>query len=65
VAAAAGYRSCPIAPLLPYMWRWRDEISGYEATYVALAATRHITLVTADARLARAASRHCRVELAA
>jgi predicted nucleic acid-binding protein len=60
-----GIDHVPIAPLLPYMWRWRDEISGYDATYVALAATRHITLITADARLARAATRHCRVELAA
>ena len=54
-----------VATLLPYVWRWRAEISGYAAAYVALAATRGLTLVTADGRLARAATRHCRVELAA
>jgi predicted nucleic acid-binding protein len=47
------------------MWRCKDEISGYDSAYVALAATRQITLVTADARVARAATRHCRVELVA
>jgi predicted nucleic acid-binding protein len=60
-----GIDHVPVTTLLPYMWRWRDEISGYDSAYVALAATRHITLVTADGRLARAATRHCPVELAA
>jgi predicted nucleic acid-binding protein len=60
-----GIDHVPVTTLLPYMWRWKDEISGYDSAYVALAATRQITLVTADARLARAATRHCRVELAA
>jgi predicted nucleic acid-binding protein len=54
-----------VGTLLPYMWRCRDEISAYDSAYVALAATRRVMLVTADARLARAATRHCAVELAA
>ena len=50
---------------MPYIWRWKDQISGYDSAYVALAATRRITLVTADCRLARAGTGHCRVELTA
>ncbi len=60
-----GVDHVPVATLLPYMWRWKDQISGYDSAYVALAATRQITLVTADGRVARAATGHCRVELTA
>jgi predicted nucleic acid-binding protein len=60
-----GIDHVPVSALLPYMWQWKDQISGYGAAYVALAATRHLTLITADARLARTATRHCRVELVA
>lgn len=51
--------------LLPRMWQLRNAVSGYDAAYVALAEIRGLTLVTADARLARAATTYCRVELAA
>jgi predicted nucleic acid-binding protein len=60
-----GIDHVPVATLLPHMWQWKSEISGYNAAYVALAAVRGLTLITADRRLARAATRHCRVELAA
>lgn len=49
--------------LLPRMWQMRENISAYDAPYVALAEARAITLVTADRRLARAAAEYCRVEL--
>jgi predicted nucleic acid-binding protein len=49
--------------LLPRMWQLRAGISGYDAAYVALAEARRLALVTADRRLARAATGHCRVEL--
>ena len=49
--------------LLTRMWQFRDTISGNDAPYVALAEARGITLVTSDARLARAATAFCRVEL--
>jgi predicted nucleic acid-binding protein len=45
------------------MWRVKDRIGAYAAAYVAVAATRQLTLVTADARLARAATGYCAVEL--
>jgi predicted nucleic acid-binding protein len=54
----------PLDPLLPRMWQLRENISGYDAAYVALAEARQLTLVTADRRLARAAVEYCRVELA-
>lgn len=48
--------------LLPQMWQLREEVSGYDAAYVVLARQRGLTLVTADGRLARTATRYCRVE---
>ena len=60
-----GIDHVPVATLLPHMWQWKSEISGYDAAYVALAAIRGLPLITADRRLARAATRHCHVELAA
>lgn len=49
--------------LLAQMWQMRATLSAYDAPYVALAAARDVTLVTSDARLARTATAHCRVEL--
>lgn len=49
--------------LLPRMWDLRANVSGYDAAYVVLAGQRALTLVTADASLARAATPYCRVEL--
>jgi predicted nucleic acid-binding protein len=51
--------------LLPRMWELRAAISGSDAAYVALAETREVPLVTSDARLARAATAYCKVELVA
>jgi predicted nucleic acid-binding protein len=50
--------------LLARMWQIRGSISGYDAAYVALAEARNLTLATADAKLAKAATAYCRVELA-
>jgi len=59
-----GIETVPLEPLLMRMWQLRDSISGYDAAYVALAEKRDVTLVTADARLAKTATSFCRVELA-
>lgn len=58
-----GIDHVPLDGLLARMWRMRENISGYDGAYVALAQARELTLVTSDARLARAAISHCRVEL--
>jgi predicted nucleic acid-binding protein len=59
-----GIDHVPLDSLLPRMWQLRSTVSGYDAPYVALAEARALTLVTSDARLARTATRYCRVELA-
>lgn len=60
-----GVDTVPIDDLLTRMWQVRANISAYDAPYVALAERRALTLVTADGKLARAASAYCRVELVA
>ena len=50
-----------IHPLLGRTWELRDNLSSYDASYVALAETLGCALVTADARLSRAASVGCPV----
>lgn len=42
-------------PLTPAVWGLRHNLSSYDATYVALAQALEACLVTADARLAKAA----------
>lgn len=45
------------------IWELRDHLSAYDASFVALAETLDATLVTVDARLARAAGHEARIEL--
>ncbi len=46
------------------MWALRHNLSAYDATYVALAEmTRATSLLTTDARLARASGIRCAVQL--
>ncbi|QGK68766.1 PIN domain-containing protein [Allosaccharopolyspora coralli] len=58
-----GVEHVSLDDLLPRMWQLRAGISGYDAAYVALAEARGIALVTSDGRLARTATKYCRVEL--
>jgi predicted nucleic acid-binding protein len=51
--------------LLPRMWQFGTNISGYDSAYVALAEARGLTLTTSDARLARTAITYCSIELVA
>ena len=50
-------------PLLGRCWELRDNLSIYDAAYVALAEALGTPLLTADARLAKAPGLKCTVEL--
>ncbi|MBE1876634.1 type II toxin-antitoxin system VapC family toxin [Myceligenerans pegani] len=53
----------PTAPLLPRMWELRGNLTGYDAAYVATAENRDCTLVTADARIAKAGVARCPIQV--
>ena len=53
----------PSLPLLPRCWELRDNLTIYDAAYVALAETLDVRLLTADGRLARATGPRCPVDL--
>jgi len=48
-------------PLAELAWKYRDNVSFYDALYVALAAQLGVPLLTADVRLSKVAQ--CAVEL--
>lgn len=51
----------PARGLLERVWELRDNLSAYDATYVALAEMLSCALLTADARLGRAPGVRCPV----
>jgi predicted nucleic acid-binding protein len=53
----------PHAPLAARIWELRENLSAYDATYVALAEVLDAPLVTMDARLAHAPGIRAEVEL--
>ncbi len=53
----------PHTAMLPRIWELRDNVSAYDAAYIALAETLEATLVTRDARLARAPGIRAAVEV--
>jgi predicted nucleic acid-binding protein len=61
--AALPLRRAPHRPLLARCWELRDNLTVYDASYVALAEALDVTLLTGDGRLARAPSPRCRVEM--
>lgn len=54
----------PSAPLLRRAWALRDNVTAYDACYVALAEALDCPLLTGDSRLANAPGTTCTVELA-
>jgi predicted nucleic acid-binding protein len=50
-----------VHPLFDRMWELRDNLSAYDAGYVALAETLGCGLITADARLSRAPGIRCAI----
>ena len=62
LAALPMHRSAHLA-LLPRWWQLRDNLTTYDAAYVALAEALNATLLTGDRRLAHAAGPTCTIEL--
>lgn len=56
-------RRYPHDILLPRVWELRNNLTAYDAVYVALAEALDAPLLTRDKRLAAAAGHHARVEL--
>lgn len=56
-------RRMPLAPLLQRMWQLRDNLTAYDAAYVALAERLSATLLTCDAKLAGASGPSCSVQV--
>lgn len=61
--AALPVTRAPHRPLIRRIWELRDNVSPYDAAYVALAEVTGATLLTADRALARAPGVECAVEL--
>lgn len=56
-------RRVPHLPLLGRCWELKDNLTAYDAAYVAVAEAFEATLLTGDRRLARAAGPQCRIEV--
>lgn len=55
----------PFEPFAVRVWELRDNITSYDAWYVAIAEALDLPMATLDRRLARASGPSCRFELAA
>jgi predicted nucleic acid-binding protein len=53
----------PHGPLLSRCWELRDNLTVYDAAYVALAEALDVTLLTADTRLTTASGVRCEIDL--
>jgi len=56
-----GLRRFGVVGLLARVWELRDNLTAYDATYIALAEALSCDLVTADARLAQAPGPTCAI----
>jgi predicted nucleic acid-binding protein len=54
-----GMYRVPVVGMLGRVWELRENLSAYDATYVAVAETLDVPLLTADARLAGAPGPMC------
>ena len=61
--ALMGLKRWPHRPLLNRVLALRDQLTAYDAIYVAMAEGTGATLLTRDARLARATGHRARIEV--
>jgi predicted nucleic acid-binding protein len=64
ILADLSLRRYPHDFLLPRIWELRNNLTAYDAAYVALAEALDAPLLTRDKRLAAAAGHHAQIELA-
>jgi len=57
------FRYPHVGALADLAWSWRDNLSFYDALYVALAVRLDLPLVTGDGRLSRVPALPCSIEL--
>ncbi|MGH9128354.1 MAG: type II toxin-antitoxin system VapC family toxin [Acidimicrobiales bacterium] len=57
------HRHSHVGPLAEFAWRWRHNLSFYDALYVGLAVGLDLPLITGDVRLSRAPNQPCAMEL--
>ena len=63
ILAALPLSRYPHGFLLPRIWDLRNNLTAYDAVYIALAETLQVPLITRDRRLAGAAGHRARIEL--
>lgn len=56
-------RRMPLAPLLQRIWELRENLTAYDAAYVALAERLGSALITCDSTLVAASGPRCRFDL--
>jgi predicted nucleic acid-binding protein len=61
--AAAPVARAPHQPLLGRCWELRDNLTIYDATYIALAEALGVDFLTGDVRLANAIGPQCHIEV--
>ena len=54
---------CPHWPLAARIWELRENLTPYDACYIALAEALGCTLVTGDKKISRVSAIHCQVEI--
>ncbi len=65
--AVASFRSRdivrhPVQPLVPRMWALRQNVTAYDASYVALAESLNLPLITRDRHLSQSSNHSARIE---
>lgn len=63
--AALPLQRVPHLPLLARVWELRDNLTAYDAAYVALAESLRALLLTADGGIGKASGVRCEVEVLA
>lgn len=63
--AALPLRRVSHRPLLPRVWELRDNLTAYDAAYIALAEVLDCPVLTADGGMAKASGVRCEVEVLA